>query len=126
MTRHHFAHLITLSALALWPVAHAQDVNISPQEIKATWSDKAINGVIQGGPLAGKSIEMHLKSDSSADIGGAITDTGTWRLSDSGYCATWKKIRAGQERCFTVIRKGTEQHVFNPDGSLNSIVTQVR
>ena len=69
---------------------------------------------------------MHLKSDNSAEIVGAIVDTGTWRLSDSGYCATWKKIRAGQERCFTVIRKGAEQHVFNPDGSLSTIVTQVR
>lgn len=126
MTRHHFAQLIAWSALTIWPAVQAQEANLSPQEIKATWSDKAITGVIQSGPLAGKSIEMHLKSDDSADIGGAISDTGTWRLSDNGYCATWKKIRAGQERCFVVIRKGTEQHVFNPDGSLNSIVTQVR
>ena len=83
-------------------------------------------GTIQGGQLSGKTIEIHMKSDGTTDIGGAIADTGSWRLSDSGYCATWKKIRAGQERCFTVIRKGAELHVFNPDGSINTVVTQIR
>lgn len=126
MNRHHFTRLIALFALPIWVSVQAQDSNLSPQEIKATWSDKTLTGVIQGGPLAGKSIDMQLKSDGSANISGAISDTGTWRLSDNGYCATWKKIRSGQERCFVVTRKGTEQHVFNPDGSLNTIVSQVR
>ena len=106
--------------------AQAQDVALTPQDIKVTWIDKTIVGVIQAGPLAGKTIEMHLKSDGSADIAGAIADVGTWRLSDSGYCATWKKIRSGQERCFTVVQKGSEQHVFNPDGSINTVISQLR
>jgi len=122
----HFAQVFLLSALIVLPAAQAQDTNLSPQEIRATWIDKTITGVIQGGPLAGKSVEMHLKSDGSADIEGAISDSGTWRLSNQGYCATWRKIRGGQERCFVVVRKGTEQHVFNPDGSLSTIVSQVR
>lgn len=69
---------------------------------------------------------MKMKLDGSIAIDGAIADTGTWRLSDNGYCATWKKIRSGQERCFVVVQKGAEQHVFNPDGTLNTVVSQVR
>ena len=126
MSRHPFTGLIFLSTLAICPAVRAQDAAISPQEIKATWSDKTVVGTIQGGQLSGKTIEIHMKSDGTTDIGGAIADTGSWRLSDSGYCATWKKIRAGQERCFTVIRKGAELHVFNPDGSINTVVTQIR
>jgi len=114
------------SVLAVTPAAWAQDMALSPQDIQSTWVEKTVTGTIQGGPLAGKTIEMQLKADGSVAINGAIADTGTWRLSDNGYCATWKKIRAGQERCFTVVRKGVEQHVMNPDGTLNTVVSRVQ
>jgi len=114
------------SVLAVTPAAWAQDTALSPQDIQSAWVDKTVTGTIQSGPLAGKTIEMQLKADGSIAIDGAIADTGTWRLSDNGYCATWKKIRAGQERCFVVVRKSTEQHVFNPDGTLNTVVSRVQ
>ena len=91
-----------------------------------SWPMKTVVALIGGGPSAGKTIELKLNVDGSAELGGSLSDTGTWRLSDKGYCATWKKIRAGQERCFTVVRKGSDMQVFNPDASLNSTVTQIR
>ena len=113
--------MLTQSSFAL-----AQDGAMSPQAIESTWVGKTLVGTIGSGPLAGKQMQLNMNPGGSITIDGAVVDTGTWRLSDQGYCATWKKIRAGQERCFTVVRKGTEQVVSNPDGSLNSTVTEIR
>jgi len=55
--------LLMLSVLAIWPAAWAQEGALSPQDIKATWTDKTIISTIQGGPLAGKNVELRLKSD---------------------------------------------------------------
>lgn len=104
----------------------AQDGAMSPQAIESTWVGKTVIGTIGGGPLAGKPMQLNMNRDGSITIDGAVVDAGTWRLSDQGYCATWKKIRAGQERCFTVARKGKEQVVSNPDGSLSATVTEIR
>ena len=110
----------------LSPSLHAQDAAMTPQEIQAAWVGKTLIGSIGGGPSAGKVIELQFKADGVAELGGSLSDTGTWRLSHKGYCATWKKIRSGQERCFTVVRKGADAQVFNPDGSLNTTITQIR
>lgn len=104
----------------------AQDISLSSDDIKVQWMDKTIVGTLVGGPLAGKSIEMHMKADGSLSINGAVTDTGTWRLPGQGYCATWTKIRAGQERCFTVVRKGADTLIVNPDGSVSTLISAVR
>jgi hypothetical protein len=118
--------ILAISVMGLSPSVRAQDAVMTPQEIQSAWTGKTVVALIGGGPSAGKVIELQLKADGVAELGGALSDAGTWRLSDKGYCATWKKIRAGQERCFTVVRKGADIQVFNPDGSLNSTVTQVR
>lgn len=120
------AATLALVVVALSPSLHAQDVVMSPQEIQATWVGKTVVALIGSGPSVGKAIELQLKPDGVAELGGSLSDAGTWRLSDNGYCATWKKIRAGQERCFTVVRKAAETQILNPDGSLNSTVTQIR
>ena len=107
-------------------LTHAQDTSMSSDDIRAAWLDKTVVGTLAGGPFAGKSIDLVMKSDGTATVSGAVTDTGTWRLPGQGYCATWAKIRAGQERCFTVVRKGTETLVLNPDGSVSTTITAVR
>ncbi len=106
--------------------ALAQDAALSPQDIQANWVGKTMVGMVGSGPSAGKTVEFTMNSDGTASVSGAATDTGTWRLSEQGYCATWKNIRKGQERCFTVLRKGDVFQVFNPDGSLNTTVSQVK
>jgi hypothetical protein len=112
--------------LMTWMPASAQDGPVSSQDIQASWVGKTMVGTVGSGPAAGKPVEFTMYADGSAAVSGAAVDTGTWHLSDQGYCATWKKIRGGQERCFTVIRKGAELQVINPDGSLNTTVTQIR
>ena len=123
---HTVTSAFVLSLLALSPASHAQDTAMTPQEIQAAWIGKTVSAKIGAGPSVGKVVELELKADGSAQLGGALLDSGAWRLSEKGYCATWKKIRAGQEGCFTVVRKGSELHVLNLDGSLNSIVTAIK
>jgi len=67
-----------------------------------------------------------MNPDGTALVSGAAVDTGTWRLSEQGYCATWKKIRSGLERCFTIMRKGTDLEVINPDGTLSTTINEIR
>jgi uncharacterized membrane protein len=119
-----FVILYSVSTV-LVPV-RAQNGLLSPKEIEATWVSKTVAGTVGSGPSAGKSIEFTMNLDGTAMVAGAVVDTGTWRLSESGYCATWKKIRAGQERCFTVVRKGSNLEVINPDGTLSTTVTAIR
>ena len=118
--------LILSCSLAGLSGALAQDGLLSPQDIQANWVGKTMLGVVGSGPSAGKNVEFTMNSDGTASVSGAATDTGTWRLSEQGYCATWQNIRRGQERCFTVLRKGDVFQVFNPDGSLNTTVSQVK
>ena len=117
--------LVTLS-LSLSPSLRAQDALMTPQDIQSAWVGKTVVATISGGSSAGRVVELQLKAEGVARLGGALFDTGTWRLSENGYCVTWKKIRAGEERCLTASRKGGEIQILNPDGSLNSTVTQVR
>jgi len=117
---------ILVSLLTLSMPSTAQDGQLSASDIQTGWIGKTVQGTIASGPAAGKPLEFIMNADGTATVSGAATDTGTWRLSDKGYCATWKKIRNGQERCFTVLRKGSEHHVINPDGTTSTVVTQIR
>ena len=95
--------------------ARAQSVPVAPAEIRDKWSGRTLQGRTPGGAA----VAMSFKSDGKAELSGAASDTGTWRVSDNGYCTTWNRIRAGQERCFTVRRAAGRIEVFNPDGSLS-------
>ncbi len=120
-------HIVLAFSVCAWSTAlHAQDAVMTPEEIQSAWAGKTVVAMIASGPSMGKAVELQLKADGSAELTGSFADTGTWRLSDKGYCATWKKIRAGKEGCFTVVRKGSELHVLNADGSPNTTVTAVR
>src|ERR1041384_3387396 len=84
--------------------AVCQEVAMTPKEIRDQWVGRTLVGTSANG---GK-VTLMLRSDGSADLSGAANDSGTWRVSENGYCTTWKKIRAGQERCFTAHRSGTK------------------
>lgn len=103
--------------------AYAQEQPVTPKEIQDTWVSKTLVGTTAGGAPA----TVRLQPDGTAWLtAGSTNDTGTWRLSEEGYCTTWKNVRAGQERCFTVRRAGTRMSVFNPDGSLSGQFTEIR
>jgi hypothetical protein len=112
-----------LCALSLVPqLASAQAM--TPKDIQETWVGKTLNGTTGNN----RSFTMILGADGLLTISGeAANDTGTWRLSDSGYCTTWKTIRAGQERCFTVLRlMSGEMRVINPDGSVSGHINRIQ
>ena len=103
--------------------AVAQEQTISAKKIQDTWVGKTVSGIT----AKGVPVTLKLNSDGSASVlVGSTSDTGNWRLSEHGYCAAWKTIRNGEERCFTVRKNGTKMTVINPDGSVNSEITEVK
>lgn len=123
MMSHRVCELVTVVAMScvVTSVA-AQEVLIAPDEIQKTWVDKKIFSRSPTGGL----VDFYLRSDSSAEVSGnGWSDTGTWRLSDNGYCAKWKRIRAGEERCFTVVKNGSTVTVLNPDKSVSAEILKV-
>jgi hypothetical protein len=117
-----FVRRFAILALMAGTCALAQDGPVSPKDIQG-WVDKDLVGVTANGAP----VLMRLASDGKASLSAGNTrDTGTWRLSDAGYCTTWANIRAGQERCFTVVRAGTVFKVANPDGSPSGQFTQIK
>jgi hypothetical protein len=97
-------------------VSIAQDGVVSGKEIEEKWVGKEMAGTSANGVKAFMKFEADRKVSITA---GTFSDTGAWRPWESGYCTTWTALRAGQERCFTVTRSGSNLKVTNPDGSLS-------
>jgi len=113
---------LLLATVLLPGVVIAQDVPLSGEQIRAAWVGKKVFG------RAGSNLlEFRLHPDGTGDlaVGNSFQDTGTWRIVEGGYCATWKKVRNGQERCFTVVQRGGTTLVLNPDQSVNAEVIRV-
>lgn len=109
--------------LAVVMPASAQDQPVTPKEIQDTWVGRTLSGSTASGAPA----IVKLQADGSASVSaGSTYDTGTWRLSEQGYCTTWNRIRAGQERCFSAQRNGSKVTVLNPDGSVSGYFTEIK
>ncbi|MDF2464484.1 MAG: hypothetical protein K0Q43_2719 [Ramlibacter sp.] len=103
--------------------AAAQDGPVSTGELKEKWIGKTVSVIFPNAYTA----KLQMESDFTMQISGGYNDVGKWRWHEpSGYCATWNKLRAREERCLTVTRKGAEYQVFNPDGTLNGTVTGIK
>jgi hypothetical protein len=116
---------MTLAALAaVVPLyVFAQDAQLTPEEVKAKW----VGRTAIGSTASGVPVELRLSPDGTASIvAGTTTDSGTWRTFEKGFCTTWKKIRADQERCFTGVTKGTVTTLFNPDGTTAGQYTEFK
>ena len=115
---------LAIAVSLLYPVvSHAQDGPVSGKEVQETWVGKDLTGTT----ASGAKVLMRLEQDGKALLtAGNTSDSGTWRPSDTGYCTTWKTIRAGQERCFTVTRAAGVFKVANPDGSPSGQFTAIR
>ena len=113
---------VVVFALVAASYAVCQEAAITPKEIQDQWVGKTLVGTSANG---GK-VTLMLRSDGSAELSGTANDSGTWRVSENGYCTTWKRIRAGQERCFTARRSGTNIIVLNPDGSVSGTFTDIQ
>ena len=116
--------IVAVSIFAI-PFANAlaQNGPVSAKEIQDTWVGKELSGSTASGAKATMRLEFDGKAFVSA---GNASDTGAWRISENGYCTTWKTIRAGQERCFTVASDAAVFKVMNPDGSLSGQFTAIK
>lgn len=102
--------------------AFAQDQAMTGEQVKAALVGKKVFGRSTTGGL----VDFHMRADGTSDVAvGTMTDTGVWRITDNGYCTTWKKIRPGQERCFTVVKRGDKTLILNPDGSLGTEILRI-
>ena len=103
------------------PVA-AQDFQLTPEEVRTTISNKKLFGRGSNGAL----VDVAFREDGSATVSaGSLNDSGTWRITETGYCATWKVIRQGKEGCFTLVRRGGTLYVLNADGSVNTQILRI-
>ncbi len=46
---------------------------------------------------------------------GGFTDTGVYKVTATGYCATWTKIHDGKEGCYIVVKDGNVYLIANGD-----------
>ena len=105
-------------ALGVTAFAHAATAPAAtpllPKDIQAKFgTGKPFHGVAASG---GASFTMVFKADGTAEmdaVKGKKTTTGTWRLSDKGYCSKWGKT--GTEHCYTVEQNGKAFDVMDGD-----------
>lgn len=124
MNRHNTGGAAVLCVLALYGgMAAAQDGPVTIGELKEKWIGKTLSVTFPNRYNA----RLELRPDFTMQISGGFNDVGKWRWNEpQGYCATWNNLRAREERCLTVNRKGTEYQVLNPDGTLNGTVTEIK
>ena len=92
-----------VSMLATYPVAAAEDVFMTGEELKALFAaDKTIN---LGGPEEGYTGTLMIKADGSG-VGTAKTSggkvivlEGTWYVKKDNFCRKWKDLDKGKEVC---------------------------
>lgn len=115
---------LAAAVVASAPIAQAQDAEqtVSGEEVRRLWVGKKI---FARSPTSGL-LDFHMRADGTTQLSmTSMNDTGTWRPTETGYCATWQRIRAGQERCFTVVKRGGTTYVLNPDKSISVEVLRV-
>jgi hypothetical protein len=56
-------------------------------------------------------------------ITGGRTDEGHWRLWEKGYCATWRQMRSGAERCFPLQQMPDGRiEIYKPNGKVSMTI----
>jgi uncharacterized membrane protein len=113
---------VALVAVVQATGVQAQDEIWTGEQIRAAWSGKKI---FSRSPTAGL-VEVRFNADGTAHVSaGGGSDSGTWRVTDKGYCLKWKQMRAGEERCFGVVKRGDKVLTLGPDGAVTSEVIRV-
>lgn len=88
---------------------------LAPDDIKQTFgTGKAFTSETPGGSI----LALTLSPDGTAKAvpkGKKSGQTGTWRVSDKGYCSTWAK---STEKCYTVQKNGDHYDVVNEKGAV--------
>jgi len=106
-----------VAILLATPALAAAGALLSPDEFKTTF---ATGKPFTATSPAGKSYTLTLKPDGTAVRAAAAKpnakakpkgETGSWRVSDKGYCTTWGKR---PEHCYTVQKSGDGFDILGP------------
>jgi hypothetical protein len=92
-------------------------IPLSGKDIAARFGAGA---VIKGTSIPGGTpYELQLATDGTATMkvlkGDRPSRSGTWHVSDKGYCATWN---GSAERCFTVVKNGKAYDLLDSTGQV--------
>ena len=108
--------LLAIAVSCCLPLAAVAAATVlSPQQIKATFGTGA---PFRSTSPAGVVNTLVLKADgtaSRAPKGSTAATTGTWRLSDTGYCSKWGK---NAENCYTIQVNANKYAVLDAKGKL--------
>lgn len=112
-----------LVVVTVWTAnASAQDVAWPPSRIQNEWVGNKL--FFRG--ASGGLFDVFFKADGTIELAGnSFSDTGICRLTDSGYCDKWQKIRKGDEACHTVIERAGQVLVLDLNGSVAATVLRV-
>ncbi len=65
----------------------------------------------------------HFNADGTVSIIGGLIDEGRWRLWEQGYCTTWRRMRGGAERCFTLDKTADGRYrIYKPNGEISMTI----
>ena len=102
-----FAVAGVVAAFTVGPVFGAPPVKLSPSDIQtALFNGQPFTAAT---PSAGAKFRMTFFPDGKIKrqpIGSGKKAEGTWKLSNDGFCRTWK---GGKEECFTVAPAGARK-----------------
>ena len=111
-----------VASILMAPVAFAQDQAMTGEQVKAALVGKKVFGRSTSGGL----VDFYMRADGTSEVAvGNLRDTGVWRITDNGYCNTWKTIRGGREGCFTVVKRGDKITILNTDGSVGTEILRI-
>ena len=96
-------HLLA-GLLLLGGPAFAQDDGLADgNNAFRKWIDKPVTFDDAGsGGGGGGSSTMRFAADGSVTREGGVSDVGSWRHHELGFCTTWKKTADGQEKCYSI------------------------
>jgi hypothetical protein len=105
--------------VAAYPSAQQAAVTVGPDEVERELVGKTwIVELPDGSPA----IE-HFNTDGTVSIIGGLMDEGRWRLWEQGYCTTWRRMRGGAERCFTLDKTADGQYrIYKPNGEISMTI----
>jgi hypothetical protein len=109
--------------MAAYASAEQAATPVGPDEIQRelvgkTWIVELPNGA--------PAIE-HFNADGTVSIIGGLIDEGRWRLWDNGYCTSWRRMRGGAERCFTLDKTADGQYrIYKPNGDISMTITGLK
>jgi hypothetical protein len=105
--------------LAAYASAQQGAVTVGPDEVERELVGKTwIVELPDGSPA----IE-HFNADGTVSIIGGLMDEGRWRLWEQGYCTTWRRMRGGAERCFTLEKTADGQYrIYKPNGEISMTI----